>query len=156
MENLITRLNQLKIRLLPYRTSPTGNYNDIQLEKARSYRVLVHAEIEHFLENKASECINNAIEKWNSNKEPSYVIIALLAAYHSGWSTGDNKRENEILDAARNRNNLRKSINQIINYAAVQYREIIKGNNGIKESNLKKLLMPIGIDTDDVESTWIA
>ena len=36
--------------MLPEKFSPTGDYSDRQLDRARGFRLLAHAEIEAFLE----------------------------------------------------------------------------------------------------------
>jgi hypothetical protein len=48
-------------------------------------------------------------------------------------------------------------INKKIDSAIESFNRAIKQNHGIKEANLLALLLPIGIDTDDLDDpTWLA
>lgn len=155
LENLKKRLHELDLRLLPTWSSTMLTYNATQLEKTRSYRVLVHAEIEHFIERICFESIKKATKAWNDNKKPSFILMALITSYHSGWSTGEEQQE-KIIEMARSRSGVKRDLKAIIEKAVNQYHQITKDNHGIKESNLKNLLLPVGIDTSDLDSAWLA
>ena len=49
---LKTQLDRLKDEFLP-EISPTGSYSESQLSRTAAYRVLAHAEIEYYLEERA-------------------------------------------------------------------------------------------------------
>jgi hypothetical protein len=48
------------------------------------------------------------------------------------------------------------NVNEKIKIAINGFRKIIDGNHGIKEANLLKLLLPIGIDADNLDRQWLA
>ncbi|MDD5461114.1 MAG: HEPN domain-containing protein [Methylococcales bacterium] len=141
--------------MLPSTFSPTGNYKDRELDRARGYRLLVHAEIESYLEDISKDTVTKAISKWKNNKTPSSLLIAFLASYHSSWSVNNEMTKNEIIDIAKSRNNIKDSVEEVINLAQTQFIKRVKANNGIKEKNFKTLILPIGIDLCDLDATWI-
>ncbi|MFN7526376.1 MAG: hypothetical protein ACK5QA_02960, partial [Dolichospermum sp.] len=60
---LRTQLNRLKNEFIP-EISPTGLYSESQLSRTAAYRVLAHAEIESYLEERAWEVVQNAKTLW--------------------------------------------------------------------------------------------
>ncbi len=149
------RLNELRHHMLPAKFSPTGDYSDRQLDRTRGYRVLVHAEIESYLEDVAREAVTQAIQKWKSNKKPSTILLAFLAAYHSGWNSNDDRENEEIVRLAKARSRVKDSINEAINIAQKQYITNVRDNHGVKEKNFKRLIIPLGIEIDELDRTWL-
>lgn len=56
------RLVELRQNLLPVKFSATGDYTDIQMDHARGYRLLAHAEIESYLEDVSREQLQTLSE----------------------------------------------------------------------------------------------
>lgn len=150
-----TRLKELRRHLLPAKFSPTGEYSDRQLDRARGYRLLVHAEIESYLEDVAREAATKAIQEWSNNKKPSTILLSFLASYHSGWDTNDERTNDEIIKLAKSRTRIKDSVNEAINIAQRQYINYIKENHGVKEKNLKQLILPLGIEINELDETWV-
>lgn len=111
------RLTELRHHMLPAKFSPTGDYSDRQLDRTRGYRVLVHAEIESYIEDVAREAVTQAIQKWRKNRKPSAILLAFLAAYHSGWNTNDERENVDIMRLAKGRSRVKDSINEAIDIA---------------------------------------
>lgn len=156
-KELRQRLGELRKNLLPSKFSETGDYTDRQIDRARGYKLLAHAEIESYIEEMAKETILKAITDWKNLKKPSNIIISFISSFHSGWSTDDTDSNEQIIKLAKNR--AKKPSNaapEIIDLAQTQFIQTLKDNHGIKESNLKSLLSPIGIDIRDLDPTWIA
>jgi hypothetical protein len=88
---------------------------------------------------------------------PSFVITCLIAASKTGWQDAETETlELKPLDIKQIK--IRRdddSIHQMIERAVNQYREIVKENNGIKTSDLKRLIMPVGIALSDLDQTWL-
>ncbi|MEY8198103.1 MAG: HEPN domain-containing protein [Colwellia sp.] len=154
-KELKVRLNELRKYMLPNIFSDIGDYNERLQDRARGYRLLAHAEIESFLEDISRDAVTNATDKWLQDKKPSVTLISLLACYHSGWSVSDETRNNDIMQMAKSRNKVKQSTIEIVEKAKKQFINKVKDNNGVKESNLKTLFIPTGIDIEDLDQTWI-
>lgn len=128
---------------------------DRQLDRARGYRLLVHAEIESYLEDISKDVVTNAIRDWKRTGKPSYVLVAFLASYHSSWNLGDIMKNEEIIQISKSRKNIRDSVNDVIDIAQRQFIQKIMDNHGVKERNLKTLILPVGIDISKLDSTWL-
>ncbi len=153
---LKTRLSELRRHLLPDKFSATGDYTDRQMDRARGYRLLAHAEIEAYLEDVSRETVTNAIREWKHSGIPTKPLIAFLAAYHSSWSINDQISNEQIIQIARSRVNIKDSIDKVIDLAQNQFMQRVKENHGVKESNFFVLILPTGVDPSDLDATWIA
>lgn len=149
------RLSELRKYMLPSTFSPTGIYSSRQQDRARGYRVLAHAEIESYLEDMARESVTDAIRCWKSSGRPSMILLSFLAAYHSGWDLEDERTNDEIIRLARRRTRVKDTVNEAIDIAQKQFVTVIQNNHGIKETNFKRLVLPLGVDVDALDSTWI-
>ncbi|MCH8542142.1 MAG: hypothetical protein LAT61_01105 [Alcanivorax sp.] len=154
-EELKSRLGELRLHLLPVNFSPTGDYTDKQQDRARGYRLLVHAEIESYLEDVSRETVTQAIHDWKKSNKPSNIIVSFLAAYHSSWSVTEEIKNEEIIQIAKSRKSARDSVVEVIDLAQKQFTQKLKGNHGIKEKNFKTLIIPTGIDIGSLDQTWL-
>ncbi|WP_345990326.1 HEPN domain-containing protein [Sulfurimonas sp. HSL1-2] len=154
-KELRSRLIELKTHMLPGSFSATGNYTDRQLDRTRGYRLLVHAEIESYLEDVSKEIVTDAIREWKRNGKASNLLIAFLASYHSSWSVNDECSNEEIIQLARSRKKPNDSIEEVIDLAQKQFVQIVKDNHGVKENNFKSLILPTGIDIAGLDNTWM-
>ena len=141
--------------MLPKVFSPTGEYTSRQEDRARGYRLLVHAEVESYLEDISRETVTNAIKKWKSEKKPSQIMISFLASYHSSWSATNELDNEEIINIARSRKNVTDSVNEIVELAQLQFTKKLKNNHGIKDKNFKTLIVPLGIEINELDATWL-
>lgn len=148
------RLNELRENLLPANFSATGEYSDKEIDHARGYRLLAHAEIESYLEDISKDTIQKAISEWKRNKKPCLTMISFIAAYHSSWLPNNDLNDAEILEIAKSRRNY-QSIEKVIENASRQFLQKIKDNHGIKENNFYTLISPTGIDTESIDPDLI-
>ncbi len=153
---LKSRVVELEKNLLPHFHSPTGDYTSRQLDKARGFRLLVHAEIESYLEDRVKGIVLKSAKDWKQNRQPSMVLVNLLSAYHSGWNVNDEVSNVEIVAMAKSRAKPKEKIEEVLRLAIKQFVDKVHDNHGIKDKNLKNLLFPVGVDFDDLESDWLA
>lgn len=154
-KELTKRANQLKRHMLPNEFSAIGEYSERQLDRVSGYRLLIHAEIESYLEDVSKNIVVLAISKWKENQAPSATLIAFLASYHSGWNIESDTDDSEIIKIARSRKK-KDSIDEIIDLAQAQFIQKLSCNHGIKEKNLQTLILPTSIVFEDLESSWVA
>ncbi len=131
------RLEQLRRRMLPKSFSPTGSYSELQLDRARGYRLLVHAEIEAFLEERASEVVTSAFDSWRADLKPRHTVISLLACLRPADKSFT-------------------SLTEAVGFSFGRFNQAIKDNNGIKQDNLQKFLPPAGVDWAAIDGTWLS
>jgi hypothetical protein len=143
--------------LLPQKFSPTGTYrspNGVTV-RALSFRVLCHAEIEQYFEDRAVEIAKTALSSWKSSRHLCSATFSLLA--FSGIvlekppatlkpKPKDQKDWPSLLSPDQR---LRDSVTQYVHFA-------LHENHGIREHNLLSLLLPIGIPADSIDDVFVA
>lgn len=156
-KQLIAELRRLRSHFLPYKWEPTGSYSERKFDRARAYRILVHAEIEFYIENLLLDTVEQKYQAWKVAKSPSYIMTCLVIASKMEWQDVETETlELKPLDLKQIK--IRRdddSIHGIIERAVIRYRDIVKDNNGIKTVDLKRLLMPVGIAMSDLDPTWL-
>ncbi|MDB9345748.1 hypothetical protein PN456_00430 [Nodularia spumigena CS-586/05] len=151
--SLSRELTRLKKQFLP-KISPIGLYSERQLSRTLAYRVLAHAEIEFYLEDRAWEVTQNAKQVCDNGGKTCLTLISLVA--FSGQMmeippvtlTPTTTNRNNSLDKIK--------ISKKIDLAIKSFKKVIDNNHGVKEANLLALLLPIGIDSDDLDPVWLA
>jgi hypothetical protein len=146
---LKTRLADLKVKFLddqihaeeinPATFSP-------DLDKIAAFRLLMHAEIEDFLERKAKENldkIDSQLVKSSTGSSRSFPELFYIAAAV--------KRPLDSIDIF-NAAALREHISQMLGTA----RGIVKENNGIKEGSFNMMSIFSGKTADEIDSTLSA
>lgn len=151
---ILTReINRLKKQFIP-KPSPTGIYSDRQLTRTIAYRVLVHAEVESYLEDRAWEVVQNAKNVWDNTGKINLTLICLL-----GFSGLTMDEPPETLSPKKGNKTVpdeKIKISKKIDLAVAHFKRVIHENHGVKEKNILALLLPVGIDIKDLDITWIA
>ena len=145
---LTGRLVQLRTRLLPRVFSPTGSYSMQQYDKVRAYRLLAHAELESYLEDRARAVATTAFNKWQVDHRPRSVLISLLA-FHLQQDGLSAQKLREVLDGVR------RHTDDSVKAATQAYNKMLSDNHGIKEENVLRILLPLGITAGDIDSVWL-
>lgn len=144
---LCRRIEELRKHLLPAHFDSTGSYSLADYDRVRGFIVLVHAEIEEFIEGRCSSVATRCVDDWVASRQLSAVTIALHTICASDWSglfekPSFKKLSNEI------------SVEVRLKSALEQYVQAIGGNNGVKEPDLKRLLIPLSIRMSDLMPGW--
>ena len=144
---LRARIRKLRDHLLPKKFDPTGSYSERQIDRTAAFKLLAHAEIEWYLEEIVVETANWAFDNWQQRGLVTEPLVAMLTYVDGDLGlppkirpSGSNRDLDKRLETAKNRLNA---------YA--------KGNNnGIREENILRLLLSVGISEVDIDQTWLA
>ena len=150
---LRTQLNRLKDEFLP-EISPIGLYSDSQLSRTAAYRVLAHAEIESYLEERAWTIVIDAKTAWDKSGKNTRTLICLL-----GFSGLTMDKPPDTLTPQKGSKTVKEEkvkISKKIDLAVESFQRVISQNHGVKEDHILSLLLPIGIDSDDLDPAWLA
>lgn len=146
------RLRQLRTHMLPANFSATGDYSARELDRARGFRLLAHAEIEAFLEDVTFEAAKRSVSAWSRERKISDTLFCLIAHYHHGFAI-DPLESPPFPDSSRPK--MKESIKELVDVAMKQYRAIHNNNNGVREDNVVRLIIPIGVRKEDLDPLWI-
>lgn len=150
---LLYGVRKLRNALLPAKFDPTGSYRSAERVHLRavSFRILVHAEVESFLEDRALELFDSGWKAWEHDNVPNRVVTALLAfsgvatALPPGKLGGDPANQKAYED-----------LKQPVQKAQAVWRAAHRDNHGVKEANVLALLLPLGIAHGELDTTLLA
>ena len=142
------RVGKLRKRFLPKQFSPTGNYTDRQLDHARGFRLLVHAEIEAYLEDRAQHIASVSIRQYRTDGRPRHVLMNLLS-FHL-VQTELSKREISDLYLRQS-----KYCDQTVTNATSSFNHSLANNHGVRELNFLRLVLPLGLDPAKIDPAWL-
>lgn len=143
--------------MLPKVFSPTGDYSSRQRDLTMAYRLLCHAEIEHFIEEAARSVVLSKIKIAKDTGVSSITVMTLLAYYKINWEgLLDGTLENDIPHKTDTTNQFKHPLSKLLDDAAQEYLgRIVSNNHGVRIDNLRRLLKPTGIDFDCIDDTWL-
>ncbi|MEU3952495.1 HEPN domain-containing protein [Streptomyces achromogenes] len=150
-EELAKRIEELRRCFLPKEFDPTGSYGDEVYEHTRAFRVLAHAEFESFIEDRVIEVVDNAISQWKAAGSITASLLAMMAYRESAPAIP------ESLSGAAARPAKFPSLAARVEAARTELHRYARNqNHGIKEKNLLRLLLPIGIQEAEIDATWLS
>lgn len=140
---LTERFEELKVRLdclketFQVVSDENGDINRTDADKIKALRLLVHAELESYIEELAKKIFDEGVTKWQEEKIGTFQICSLFI-----WHAAIETKEDSNTKA-----------HQIFH----KYREnVLRNNNGIKEENLKKLFNPLGYKIESFSAEFLA
>lgn len=155
---LLARMIELRRCLLPSRFSKLGVYHDTARVTVRtlSFRVMVHAEIEAYLEERALDIAQTALSAWTTHNQVSRTTLSLLG--FSGLNMarppdtleapGDNQRKSWP-EKTQIETRLKNAVDSYVRYVRVD-------NHGIRERQIMAMLIPIGVSPSDLDPLAVA
>lgn len=109
---------------------------------------MAHAEIEACVEDLATGVASTACNLWLADRRPRQCVISLLA-YHDG-KLGN--IPSTISETGTSESPLRVRVAA----ARDQYiRSVKTQNHGIREENILRVLLPVGVLESDLDSAWL-
>ena len=146
---LTKNLNKLEQVFLSMKRRHDGAYTVREQAMVRAYGLLAHAEIEYYFENIAKEVVLNAYTKWKSDKKPSHVLMSVTTFINIKEKIPEKVSRQKI-----NKDEEGLIENRLQEYVS-KYMAIIDKNNGVKEIDLLKLLLPLGIHLNEIDTTFL-
>lgn len=149
--DLSGRISELRNNLLPKEEDfePTGLYDDDIYDHTRAFRVLAHAEFESFIEDRVVDVANTAYEAWVNYNQISPCLLALLAYNETGYGEPTSLLQPPQKKAPDLASRVSSARSSLTSYARNK-------NHGIREKNLLRMLLPLGILEAEIDTEWLA
>jgi len=123
----------------------TQNSSTVHHLKVQSYIVLSHAAFEEYIENVAKIILDESVLNYNKNRLMNICIMSLVAAEAVAQVDPSISRRSINEKVVRN-------LSKFINFAHKNHQNNISANLGIKLRDQKNLLIPVGLDPENVDS----
>lgn len=142
-KDLRARAAELRKRFLPKNFSKTGAYTDEKLDNARAYRVLIHAEFEHYFESRVLVIAIKARDAWTNKNKVSVPLVHLLCVKKEG-QRGLPKELGSSVTA-----------HTVAGQSCSFFEQAVKENHGIRIHNMLSMLLPVGVREQDIDTVWL-
>ena len=109
-------------------------------DKLRAFKLLVHAEIESYIENAVLEVWNKCDHEWRINNRVITPLGCLLMFSSSKFEANDKQLVR----------------NSRISQSLESFKIVVANNNGIKRKNILQLVIPFGVDYSHIDQTWLS
>lgn len=126
------------------RNNPTSSYSQ---DMIRTYRILLHAEIEHYFEQLVIYKINQAKIKWHTKNHVSPILLSIISFTECSFPSVP-----DSLAEVSSKNDLSFRINKAVN---AFINSIENRNNGIKEKDIVPIIIPLGLDYGRINQTLL-
>jgi hypothetical protein len=140
-KNLKKRISSLKKQFLSF--NPSDSLLPQNQDNLRAFKLLVHTEIESYIENSVLAIWNKCENEWKTNKRVITPLV-FLVMFSTSRFEADDKNNKPLTKDAR--------ISQIL----MSFKSVINDNNGIKKKNILKLVIPFGVDYSHIDQTWLS
>jgi hypothetical protein len=115
----------------------------------RAFFVLAHAEIESCVEDLAADIADRAYTQWATRRRVNRCLIALIAFDTEGFPGPAVSLTQPLRKQAPG---LRQRVEAAYRRHATYLRT---ENHGVKERNLLRILLPVGIRETDLDTSWL-
>ena len=150
------RMRQLKSHFLDFKFDATAALPPRRIDRVHAFRAFAHAELEAYIEDRVSAVIKAAVAEWNSKGRTTPVLTTMIAAVLTRW------RDQETDGVSGQAPPSIPSISwadggmaALIPMCEKVVLDIIKGNNGVRRRDLRKLLLPVGIPLSRLDDIWL-
>jgi hypothetical protein len=136
-KNLRKRILALKKQFLDFK--PSDSSLPKNQDELRAFKLLVHAEIESYIENAVLEVWNKCNTEWATNNRVITPLKFLIMFSTSRFEGNDQQLTKQ------------DRITQIL----TSFKTSITNNNGIRKKNILQLVVPLGINYLSIDQTWL-
>lgn len=151
------RIRELKRLLLPSRFDPTGSYKDPLrvTTRALSFRVLAHAEVETYLEDRVLEIATTALKGWEEKKFVSPAALHLLAFSGRTFDRPPDTLQAPDDQKAKDWPSKISIDDRFAKCVSEFHKRVRKENHGVKEKHILDLLLPVGFDVSKCDALFL-
>lgn len=135
------RIDEIGENILEFLKSCKTNTSSSYQDLIKSYILLVHAELENYIETICQGIISKSKELYDSKQRITKPILSLATMSEKIFKEEDQQY-----------NTTKKRLDKLFS----NYNATLANNNGIKEKDLDKLLPIIGIEMEEVDDTLLS
>lgn len=128
---LVSRVYELRRIYLPRSWDPLGVYRELQRERATAFTVLVHAEIEDYIESSVRRRAEDRFRAWRDAGDHSETIQGFVRV--------------AFIDAPK-KAAAASTLQEVVALGRQQVGARISNNHGLRTSNIKSLLESVALE----------
>jgi hypothetical protein len=142
---------------LPFKFDPTGSYrHPLRVTThALSFRVLAHAEVETYLEDRALEVATTALHAWETQRFVSLVTFHLIGFSGKSVDLPPDTLFTTDLNKMKDWPTRTTIDDRFARCVADFYKRVRLENHGVKEKNIMEMFVPIGFDMTKCDALFL-
>ncbi len=152
--DLKRRVDDLGSHMLPA-TKANLTYTPAEHDCVRAYVLLVHAEIEAFLEQRVQDEVARRVAAWEASRTPSVVLMGLLAFHKVTW-VGTIGSLTAPTNGNDNKTWADRDIDCRLKRCQTETGFSLKSNNGVKAADVLDMLLRLGFRVADIDADLIS
>jgi len=149
------RVDELGSHMLPV-IKPGLTYTPAEHDCVRAYVLLVHAEVETFLEQRVKGEVACRIAAWDAAGTPSVVLMGLLAFHDGVWVDAIESLTSPVEGDKKNPTWSSRDVDTRLRKCQTQTVYALNNNNGIKAKDVLDMLLRLGFRVGDIDSDLIS
>lgn len=143
---MVERRDSLRRLLIPRAGNLSGSYKRVTKEKAFAYALLMHAEIESYVEEMICEIADGAVLAWRNSEIVTRPLVSMVV-YREGAEVGFSE---DIFNISSG-----KRLDTVLMQCKSQFDSRVRNNHGIRRKHLTALMMSIGFVPDASEQALL-
>jgi hypothetical protein len=146
-EALVARVEELKARFVNFDIPIDRDPNSHELDMIASFKLLVHAEIEEFIETRIFETIEESVTIWETQRRVTRGLLNLAVRWYPWFEQEKNPNA---------RPQSFQAFSAFLKDTAARARSEVNENNGIRQNSFSRLCYSVGIMLDDLPGALLA
>jgi hypothetical protein len=139
---LLERCEELRKKFIDFKIPNDREATNGELDSIAAFRLLVHGELEHFIEEKARQALSSGMYKWQTEGIITRGVLNLILGFHQG------DQKNAKFLKLSDKDIIKESINKCATIAE----KLISDNNGITKPSFDSLSTISGFLLDEIDS----
>lgn len=120
------------------------NQTNMHHLKVQSYLFLCHSAFEVYIENVTKLIIDTSVMNFHRNRKINSCILSLIT--HETFAQLDEDTPRRSISV-----NITKNLSSFLEIAKTNHHGIVNSNNGIKLKDQRKLLLPAGLNPEEID-----
>lgn len=146
LQQLGVSVKALRKALLPARFDPTGTYVRANAVRTRtiSFRILAHAELEGYFEDRVIDIAKAALASWRKDRRVTAVTLNLMGFSGVVMTAPPSTLQPPGLNEKKKWPGLLAVDERLEESISNFIRDVSQKNHGVKEANVMSMLLPVG------------
>ena len=139
------RFDELRRRFVSFTIPLTRNPRPSELDKIAAFKLLMHAEIETYIEDRVARALAESVNGWLTRRTANRCVLNLALRWSEGWNGQDG------FDKIQSGTD----IDELIKRYSKRAREELSQNNGIKQNAFSRIACTAGLIEDNLDRTLL-
>ena len=145
-DELKRRVDELRVQFVDFDVPIDRDPTRQELSNIAAFKLLAHAEIQTYVEDRISECLGQSFQMWQQDRKVSRCLLGLVLRWAGPIA------ERDHFSTSHNG----PSVDELMNRCLSSARDEISSNNSIKREAFSRLASSAGFLAQELDGTLLA